>query len=92
MPHYFFDFCDESRVIRDLVGLHCSDLGEARSEASRSLLSFAAEVIPESLRRMLIIEVRSEQGPVFRAALRYEELLSNPATSGKSIPLFELRP
>ena len=75
MPLYFFNTRDGDIFIEDDVGLELPDLDAVKIQAALSLAEFARDVIPGSDRRVLIVEVRDEHGPVLEARLTFEAVI-----------------
>jgi hypothetical protein len=74
MPIYFFDTRDGDTFVSDDDGEELSDLAAAKAVASISLAELARDVLPESERRVLIVEVRDEKRLVLEARLTYEAI------------------
>ena len=79
MPLYFFDTRDNDVFIEDDVGVDYGNLEAVKSEAARSLAELAREVLPGSLKRVLIVEVRDALGPVLKAIMTFEALVLRTA-------------
>jgi hypothetical protein len=76
MPIYFFDTRDGDTFVSDDNGVELSDLEAAKVVASISLAELARDVLPSSERRVLIVEVRSEDRLVLEARLTFEAILT----------------
>ena len=72
MPRYYFDSGDNERIISDEIGVEVASLEEAKTLASAAMAELAKDVLPGSVVRRLVIEVRDDFGPLFRACLRFE--------------------
>ena len=75
MPLYFFDTRDGDIFIEDDIGQLVADVEEAKVIAAASLAELARDVLPGSMRRVLIVEVRDEHKPVLETRLTFEALL-----------------
>ncbi len=75
MPRFYFDTRDDDCFIQDDVGDDLPDLEAVTKEASRFLGELARDVLPESLTRVLKVEVRDELRPVLEACLTFEAVL-----------------
>jgi hypothetical protein len=75
MPRYFFDTRMDDTFIADHDGVEFGDLEAVKVEASKSLAELARDIIPGSMRRVLIVEVRDELGPVLKATMIFEALI-----------------
>jgi hypothetical protein len=75
VPLYFFDTRDGDTVIRDDIGLELPDLEAVKAQAALSLAELARDVLPGSMRREIVIEVRDERRPVMEARLIFEAVL-----------------
>ena len=58
VPHYFFDTFDDLSTVRD--------------QAAWSLAELARDVLPASVRRLLVVEVQDGHDPVLEAKLTFE--------------------
>jgi hypothetical protein len=65
---YYFDIRDGEELYPDEEGLELADQTAAEVEAAQSLASMAKDVAPLDERRDMAIEVRTEFGPLFKAA------------------------
>ena len=75
MPLYFFDTRDGDMFIRDDGGEELPDLDAAKRAAARLLADLARDVIPESEKRVLTVEVRDAGGrQVIEARLTFEAI------------------
>jgi hypothetical protein len=79
MALYYFDSRDDDEFIEDEMGVEFPDLEAVKVEAARALAELARDVIPGSLRRVLAIEVRDEQGPVLVARMTFEAVILRTA-------------
>jgi hypothetical protein len=68
MTRYYFDIRDGEDLYPDDEGLELADQTAAEVEAAQSLASMAKDVALLDERRDMAIEVRTELGPLFRAA------------------------
>ncbi len=73
VPLYFFDTRDGDT--RDDIGLELPDLEAVKAQAALSLAELARDVLPGSMRREIVIEVRDERRPVMEARLIFEAVL-----------------
>ena len=69
---YYFDSRDGESFICDEDGLEYPSLDQALDQATRALADIAKDVLPGSVRRELAIEVRDQDGPLFRTSLVFE--------------------
>ncbi|HEX8644748.1 MAG TPA: hypothetical protein VF702_12635 [Allosphingosinicella sp.] len=72
MPRYYFDTRDDDDFVEDEFGIDYPDLEAVAAEAARSLAELARDVLPGSLKRVLMAEVRDGRGPVLRARMTFE--------------------
>ncbi|MBR0801604.1 hypothetical protein JQ615_40350 [Bradyrhizobium jicamae] len=72
MPRYFFDIRDITGLYPDEEGMEFVDQRGAEIEASRTLADIAKNVASSDDRTDLVIEVRTDGGPIFKAALIFE--------------------
>ena len=72
MPRYFFDIRDASGVYSDEEGFDWPDQKAAELEAIRTLGELVKDMAPPASRGDVIIEVRTEDGPQFKAAFIFE--------------------
>ena len=79
MPLYFFDTRDNDRLIEDEIGLELPDLEAVTAEAGRSLAEIARDVLSDSSKRELAIEVLDERQAVLRAVLSFEAIILKPS-------------
>jgi hypothetical protein len=87
MPRYYFDTRDNGSVMADEVGLDLQDVEAARDEAVRGLADLARDVLPDSIRRMLSIEVKDAfKRPLLQTVLVFEVkyLAPPPVSRGRS--------
>ena len=75
MPLYFFDTRDGDDFIRDDDGIELLHLEQVKVVAAKSLADLARDVLPGSIGRKLVIEVRDERGPVMIASLTFEAVV-----------------
>lgn len=75
MPLYFFDTRDGDDFIEDDDGIELLHLEQVKIVAAKSLADLARDVLPGSVRRKLVIEVRDERGPVMIASLTFEAVV-----------------
>jgi hypothetical protein len=75
MPRYFFDTRDDDKFFEDEDGCELPDIEAAKLEAAASLAELARDVIPGSVKRTLIVQVRDEYQPLLEARLTFEALL-----------------
>ncbi|TGN90960.1 hypothetical protein EOW77_0003545 [Bradyrhizobium yuanmingense] len=66
---YYFDLRDGTQVFRDEEGLELPTVRAAEMEATRTLGGMVRDLELESGGRDLAIEVRTDAGPAFQAAL-----------------------
>lgn len=72
MPKYYFDLkLDAEDPARDEEGSHQPDLAAARLEAANSILDIIKE-LADDVTNPIIVEVRDDNGIVFRATLSFE--------------------
>ncbi|MGY4475822.1 DUF6894 family protein [Bradyrhizobium sp. USDA 3364] len=72
MLRYFFDIRDGSGLYPDEEGLEFPDQRAAEMEAARTLGELARDLATLHDRQDVAIEVRTEDGPVFKAAFIFE--------------------
>lgn len=72
MPRYYFDIRENDEFVVDELGMDLPDLQAAAVEAAQSLTDMAKDLLPDSERYSLAIEVRNGNAPLFKAALAYE--------------------
>jgi hypothetical protein len=75
MPLYHFDSRDNDHFLEDEIGLEFPDLETVKVEAARALAELARDVLPGSLRRVLVIEVRDSDGPVLKVMMAFEAII-----------------
>jgi hypothetical protein len=63
MTRYYFDVRDNDRLFPDDQGMELESLDDAVAEAETVVAEMAKDVLPGSLRRNLVVEVREEQSP-----------------------------
>ena len=78
MPLYFFDTRDGDIFIEDDIGQLVADVEDAKAIAAASPAELARDVLPGSMRRVLIVEVRDERKAVLETRLTFEALLLVP--------------
>jgi hypothetical protein len=62
MPRYHFDSHDGVRFTTDETGVELDGINAARQEAARRLAELAQEILPDDVRREVVIEVKDETG------------------------------
>jgi hypothetical protein len=62
MPRYHFDSHDGVRFTTDETGVELDGIKAARQEAARRLAELAQEILPDDVRREVVIEVKDETG------------------------------
>ncbi|TWB88159.1 hypothetical protein FBZ93_119149 [Bradyrhizobium macuxiense] len=72
MVRYFFDIRDGTGLYPDEEGLEFADQRSAEMEAARTLGELARDLAALDDRHDVAIEVRTEGGPVFKAAFIFE--------------------
>ncbi|MBR0698235.1 DUF6894 family protein [Bradyrhizobium lablabi] len=72
MARYFFDIRHRTALYSDEEGLDFPDQRAAEAEAARTLGEMAGDVAPSVDRTDVAIEVRTEDGPIFKAAFIFE--------------------
>jgi hypothetical protein len=73
MPRYFFDWRENGTLIEDDVGVECADFDMVQVEASRALREAFRDIVLDSTRQEMAIEVRDGSfNPVLRALLVFE--------------------
>ena len=75
MPRYFFDTHDDDVFLQDAVGIELFDLEAAKAFAAASLAELGRDVLPASERRVIIVVVREQQGPVLELRLTFEAIV-----------------
>lgn len=75
MSRYFFDTRDGDAFIEDDGGVDLPDLETVKVQAALSLAELARDVLPGSIKRILIVEVRDEKQPVMEARLVFEAII-----------------
>lgn len=71
MTRYFFDLRDGADLFPDEEGVDLGDLRAAEVEAARALGGMVRDLEPNQHGRDMAIEVRTEAGPLFQAALTF---------------------
>jgi hypothetical protein len=69
---YFFDIRDENGVWPDDEGMELPTIESAEKEAVRSLAGIAQSEVVGKRRHEMAIEVRTDKGPLFRAAIAFD--------------------
>lgn len=69
MTRYFFDIRDDGSLVIDDDGVELADIKAAEIEAAESLAEMAKEVAPFEQDQRIAIEVRTADGPAFKATL-----------------------
>lgn len=72
MARYFFDIRDVTGLYPDDDGMDFPDVKAAELEAVGTLGEIIKDVEPLDERTDIVIEVRTEEGPLFKAALIVE--------------------
>ncbi|MGX4806855.1 DUF6894 family protein [Bradyrhizobium guangdongense] len=72
MIRYFFDIRDDRELYPDEDGIEFSTQREAEMEAAHTLAGLARDLAGDENRPDVAIEVRTEAGHVFQAALTFE--------------------
>jgi hypothetical protein len=73
MARYYFDVWNGDTVVPDEEGVECVDVEAACGAAAKALLDLARDIVPESTRCELSIEVSDEaKKPLCRATLQFE--------------------
>ena len=62
MPRYHFDLHDGARFTTDETGVELDGIKAARQEAARRLAELAQEILPDDVRRDVVMEVKDETG------------------------------
>lgn len=69
---YFFDTRDNGTFIEDDVGVELGDFEAAKELAALSLAELAKDVLPDSIKRVLSVQVRDEVRPILKDVLTFE--------------------
>jgi hypothetical protein len=72
MPRYYFDIRENDAVAVDEEGFELPNLKAAEVEAARSLADMAKSMPNGTENHHLVIEVRTTDGPAFKAMFVYE--------------------
>jgi hypothetical protein len=72
MPRYYFDIRENRAVAVDEEGLELPNLKAAEVEAARSLADMAKSMPAGTERHHMAIEVRTADGPAFKATFVFE--------------------
>jgi len=73
MPRYYFDVWNGDSVAQDNEGVECADDQAACRAATRALLNLAEDMVEDTNRYELSIEISDQtKKPLFRATLQYE--------------------
>ena len=72
MTRYYFDIRDGGGLYPDEEGLEFKTQSEAEIEAAHSLANLARDLTTVGGRTDVAVEVRTEGGPIFQAALIFE--------------------
>jgi hypothetical protein len=73
MPRYFFDVRGNGVLIPDKWGTELAGIEEAKVEVAMTLAEIARDVLPNSDRRELAVEVRDERSqPLLQTTLTFE--------------------
>ena len=75
MALYFFDTRDGDDFVRDDIGEELPDLETVKKMAAKGLAELARDVLPGSVKRVLMIEVRDERRAVLQARLTFEAVV-----------------
>ena len=72
MPRYFFD-THNGALVRDEVGIVCSNFKQVLAQATAGLADFAKDAIPGANLHDMAVRVRDDQDrPVLQTTLRLE--------------------
>jgi hypothetical protein len=72
MPRFYFDIRDGGDLYPDEEGMEFPDLRAAEAEAAESLASLARDRFPGGSQYEVSVEVRTAEGPLFKAAFIFE--------------------
>jgi hypothetical protein len=73
MPRYYFDSRDGDASMRDIQGVVLEDIAAAREQAASALAELARDVLPGTVRREIIVDVRNEaRQTVLKTSLVFE--------------------
>jgi hypothetical protein len=72
---YFFDTRDNGTFIEDDVGTELADLDAVKALAALSLAELARDVLPDSIKRVLSVEVRDAFQPILKDVLTFEAII-----------------
>jgi hypothetical protein len=73
MTVYYFDIREGDKLYLDEEGFELPDLRSAEIEAARSLAGMARDQLPiDADKHQMAIEVRTADGPLFKAAFTFE--------------------
>ncbi|MGY8631358.1 hypothetical protein RAD15_02545 [Bradyrhizobium sp. 14AA] len=72
MIRYFFDIRDDQELYPDEDGIEFSTQREAEIEAAHTLKGLARDLAGQEDRRDVAVDVRTEAGRLFQAALIFE--------------------
>lgn len=75
MPLYFFDTRDDDAFIEDDTGVDLPNLEAAKEVAATSLAELALDVLPSSVRRDLVVEVRDDVQMILKTMLHFEAIV-----------------
>ena len=84
MQRYYFDIRNGQDLYPDEEGLELADQRAAEIEAAMSLAGLAKDLPPLDERQHMAIEVRTLDGPIFRAANDPAEALRPPRQGGRT--------
>jgi hypothetical protein len=72
MPRYYFDIRDGASLCEDVEGRDLADVKAAEVETAETLVEIAREVAPFEENQQIAIEVRTDEGLLFKAILSIE--------------------
>ncbi|PSO30909.1 hypothetical protein [Bradyrhizobium sp. MOS002] len=72
MARYYFDTRDNDDFIPDVEGVEIATFEQVKIAASEAMADFAKDVLPGSVVRILMIEVRDDLRSILRVVLRFE--------------------
>ncbi|MBR0822339.1 DUF6894 family protein [Bradyrhizobium liaoningense] len=73
MARYYFDIRDDGNIYPDEQGLEFATQREAEVEAAQTLTGLARDLAVQDDRPDVAVEVRTENGRVFQAALIFDQ-------------------
>ena len=75
MTRYFFDMREDDILTPDEEGLEFANFELAKREAALSIAGWAREAVETSAKAdQLVVEVRTTDGPIFKARFTYETI------------------